>query len=57
MTAEFKMYSLKNVVFKSSMYSLVELKQLEKTVKIGIATNKETKNELMNQKFGFLFII
>jgi len=31
------------------MYALVELKKLEKTVRIGIATNSETTKELINQ--------
>jgi hypothetical protein len=31
------------------MYALVELKKLEKTVRIGIATKNETTMELINQ--------
>ena len=39
------------------MYALVELKKLENTVMIGMATKSDTKNELIYQKFGFLLII
>ena len=53
MTVELIIQSLRKVCFNKTIYSLVELKKLENTVKIGNKTNKVTAKEKTYQKFIF----
>ena len=53
MTVELIIQSLRKVCFNKTIYSLVVLKKLENTVKIGNKTNKVTAKEKTYQKFIF----
>ena len=53
---ELNIYSSRKVFFRTSTNALVVSKKLENTVKIGIATTVEIKNDIKYQIFIFLNI-